>query len=275
MSKAARIVPLLLLALLGCRGTPTAPVAAPAPWAAIGHSYESRPIRATTRGRGPLRVYLIGSIHGDEPEGLAAVETLAAQLGSPSSPATARIVLDANPDGTAARTRTNARGRDLNRNWPAANFRSHTRHGESALSEPEAAAVHADLLAFRPDLVIVFHSSRSGPFVNFDGPALPHAKAFASAAAATDPRWRVVPHMGYATPGSLGSYIGVDRNIPILTIEFRRGQSAQSVLAAATTGIKATLRPGSPAAAAAAAGTSATATPTPSGRTGTPAATAR
>jgi hypothetical protein len=30
--------------------------------------------------------------------------------------------------------------------------------------------------------------------------------------------------MGYDTSGSLGSYLGIDRNIPILTIEFQRGQ---------------------------------------------------
>lgn len=210
-------------------------------WSVIGRSVEDRPIEAVTLGRGPLKVYIIGSIHGDEPEGLATVEPVlaAAQRGPLAGLATVRVVRDANPDGTEARTRGNARRRDLNRNWPAGNFATSPRHGESPLSEPETRAVHTDLTRFSPDLVVVFHSARSGPFVNYDGPAASLAAAFASAAAQSDERWRVVRDMGYATPGSLGTYLGVERRVPILTIEFRRGQDAASAMLAGRAGFEA------------------------------------
>ena len=78
----------------------------------------------------------------------------------------------------------------------------HTHLNRYEDSEPETLAVYADLLTFRPDLVIVLHSTRRhGPFINYDGPAEVHAERFADAAARFDPAWHTRPDMGYATPG--------------------------------------------------------------------------
>ncbi|MCG3124760.1 MAG: hypothetical protein GIKADHBN_03245 [Phycisphaerales bacterium] len=210
-------------------------------WSVIGSSREGRAIEATTFGSGPLRVYIVGNIHGDEIEGLGTMDVLPWILGHGpvGALATTRIVRDVNPDGTAARTRGNAAGRDLNRNWPATNFMPRASTGPAPLSEPETETLHEDLVAVDPHLVIVFHSSPRGPFVNYDGPAVGIAAAFVDAAIASESRWTLVPDMGYPTPGSLGSYVGVDRQVPILTIEFRRGQSPELVLAAAVEGVTA------------------------------------
>lgn len=208
-------------------------------WGQIGQSIEGRPIMATTvEGVGP-RVLVIGSIHGNELEGLRAVDGLVAALRADGVSAMVRLVRDMNPDGSEARTRGNSRGVDLNRNWPARNFASGADRGRSALSEPECKALFDEIARFRPGLVVVLHSSASGPFVNYDGPAADTAAAFASAARRVDPRWRVVREMGYPTPGSLGSLIGDDRGIPILTIEFRRGQGQDSVGPALVAGVRA------------------------------------
>jgi len=218
---------------------PPIPTARVAPsWTSLARTTQGRPILATESGTGPLRIYLIGGIHGDETEGRTALESLKDQLAS-SSLATLRIIRDMNPDGTIAHRRTNARGRDLNRNWPAANFTPSTNRGPSPLSERESAAIHKDLLAFNPDIVIVLHSIASGPFVNYDGPAATLADTFVKAAKSTDPHWKVQPEMGYRTPGSLGSYLGIDRNLPILTIEFKRGQDEASATAALEKGLAA------------------------------------
>ncbi|MFM9997104.1 MAG: M14 family zinc carboxypeptidase [Phycisphaerales bacterium] len=205
-------------------------------WSVIGRSVRGRPIEAVTRGHGRSRIYVIGGIHGDEPEGLAVAAALAAP-GRTLASATVRIVRDMNPDGTAAGTRANSRGVDLNRNWPAYNFVAGGGRGNRALSEPETRAVHADLLRFRPDAVVVLHSARAGPFVNFDGPALSLAEQFVEAAGRNDPRWRVVARMGYDTPGSIGTLIGVDRRLPILTVEFRRGDRSARGREAASAGL--------------------------------------
>lgn len=197
-----------------------------APVSSEHKSRDGRTIEAATYGNGARRVYVIASIHGDESEGRSATDELRHSLSSLSTNATVRLVTDMNPDGSAKKTRTNASGVDLNRNWPASNFKAAKSHGKSPLSEPETAAIHADVTAFDPHVIIVLHSARGGPFVNFDGPesAAELAEQFAAAARESgDDRWRTVADMGYPTPGSMGSYFGKDRQFPILTIEFKRG----------------------------------------------------
>ncbi len=212
-------------------------------WHQIGQSFEGRSIEATSYGEGGPRVYVVGGIHGDEGTGLEALPGLRQRLEDPSwtSGCLVRLLRDANPDGSAERTRANARGVDLNRNFPAANFRERQGHGPHALSEPESACLLADLRAFEPDLVVVFHAARQGPFVNFDGPARWAAERFVAAARQVDPRWHVEPDMGYETPGSLGSLLGIDEGLQVLTIEFPRGASGASAAPALEAGLGALL----------------------------------
>ena len=129
-------------------------------WEAIGSSREGRPVRAVTSGRGGPRVALIAGIHGDEQEGLRHLDEIVELVRG--VPRTVRLIADANPDGTAANTRTTASGVDPNRNWPAGNFRAGRRHGPRPLSEPAVAAVHRDLVDFDPALVIVLHRRAAG-----------------------------------------------------------------------------------------------------------------
>jgi predicted deacylase len=246
----ARVLSLLalMLALLQLGGCTSAPhgLEVSSGWSPIARSVESRTIEAVTIeptgvGASPRRVLVIGAIHGNEPEGLPAVQPLIAALvaarADGSLAASVRVIRDLNPDGTAAASRTNARGIDLNRNFPASNFSPATDRGTVPLSEPESRTLARELDTFRPDLVIVFHSIRSGPFVNFDGPASDLAEAFVAAAQQSDPRWRVQPSMGYPTPGSLGTFVGIDRGLPILTVEFRRGHDADTARRAGVDGV--------------------------------------
>jgi protein MpaA len=212
----------------------------PAPaWKPIGYSVQGRPLLVAQSGSGPLRVYLVGGMHGDEIEGRSALEPIRSQ---PDAAVTLRIIRDLNPDGSAAYRRANARGYDLNRNWPASNFKPGATGGPAPLSEPETRALAADLRAFKPDVVVVLHSIATGPMVNYDGPAGALASAFADAARSVSPAWYVEPDMGYETSGSIGTYLGIDQKIPILTIEFRRGQGEAAAAAALRKGLAATVR---------------------------------
>lgn len=210
----------------------------------IGLSRQGQSITAVTLGSGQTRVYLIGSIHGDEPEGRFALEPILNALIASTRGTTVRFVQDMNPDGSLAGTRTNSNGVDLNRNWPAANFSPAKSRGPAPLSEPETLAVHSDIQAFDPHLILVLHSARSGPFMNFDGPptARDLCEQFVSAAKASgDARWRIVPDMGYPTPGSMGSYFGNDCGVPILTVELRRGDQPHSIPEPLIAGLNAVL----------------------------------
>jgi predicted deacylase len=218
----------------------TPPPVAPAPrWKAIGFSVERRPLLVFESGSGPVRIYLIGGVHGDETEGRSSIDLVKQEA---NAAATIRILHDLNPDGTAARRRSNARGYDLNRNWPATNFNPGYDGGPAPLSEPETRALEQDLRAFKPDIVVALHSISIGPLVNYDGPAQYLAAAFAGAARSVRPDWYVRADMGYDTSGSLGSYLGVDRGTPILTIEFKRGEDEAAASAALRQGLMAVIR---------------------------------
>ncbi len=134
-------------------------VAAPASASTVllGRSWQGRPIEAIEVGnRSGTRVLVVGCIHGNETAGIAIARAL--ERLSPSD-LDLWIVPDLNPDGVAARTRQNAHGVDLNRNFPwrwrpmGGVYES----GSRPLSEREARIAHALILRLRPHLTIWFH----------------------------------------------------------------------------------------------------------------------
>ena len=84
----------------------------------IGKSVQGRPIEAIETGdpASRVKVVVVGCIHGDEPAGIAITKILA-ERGAPPG-VDLWLIPDMNPDGVAAHTRENARGVDLNRNFP-------------------------------------------------------------------------------------------------------------------------------------------------------------
>lgn len=230
----------LVASLVACAGSPQADLApkgleAPANdqvlasspvWEIAGTSVQGREIRSLTLGQGRRKVLYIGGIHGDEPEGANATaalpgEFLAAGL---SEAVTLTVVEDANPDGRAMGTRVNANHVDLNRNFPARNFDGTVREsGQTPLNQPESRAVHNVIEKVRPDLVIAMHSWDGRQFVNFDGPARAIAERFSATSGLP-----VAESTSFsATPGSLGSYLGRDRGLPLITIELLKGSDPE------------------------------------------------
>ena len=110
----------------------------------LGRSYDGRPIQAVhVRGDG-ARVLVIGCIHGDECEGTEVTRLLARSHPT----ADLWLVHQLNPDGYAARTRGNAHGADLNRDFLSA-------------SQRETRIARKLILRLRPDVTIWFHQPQS------------------------------------------------------------------------------------------------------------------
>lgn len=129
----------------------------------IGHSVRGRPITAWHRGeRGKPRVLLIATMHGDE----GAPRTILTSLrdGRRIRGINLWLVPVYNPDGLARGTRKNARGVDLNRNFPYhwADLDGAYESGTRAGSEPETRAMMRFLRKIRPSRIISFHQPLNG-----------------------------------------------------------------------------------------------------------------
>ena len=180
------------------------------------------------------RVLVIGGMHGDELSSAAMafrwiqLAQAAAQNGGATSPAELaqavhwRFIPALNPDGLFAQPakRVNARGVDLNRNFPTPNWARDSRiywekrtgkdprrwPGTNPLSEPEARFLHEQMGSFKPSLIVSIHAPYG--VLDFDGPSVPPSKL-----------GRLYLDQVGIFPGSLGNYGGVHKGIPVVTIE--------------------------------------------------------
>ena len=195
--------------------------------ATLGRSLEGSPIRAMRVGEAarPATLLVVAGVHGDEPATVAAAIDLGRriQAGALAAPRPFWLMAACNPDGLRRGIKNNARDVDLNRNFPAANFTAQHHPGycpgAAPLSEPETRALVELIDREAIERVVAVHA----PFacVNFDGPAADWAGEVAAACG-----WPVKADIGYPTPGSLGSWLGRDRGMPVLTLELPPGPLA-------------------------------------------------
>ena len=137
-----------------------APAAAGA--ATFGESVQGRALEVTHRGdpAAPVRLLVVGSVHGNETAGHAVIARL--RRLAPPSGVQLWLVRTANPDGVSRGTRQNARGVDLNRNFPfrwaggGAAFDTYF-PGRAPASEPETRALQRLIAEIEPDLTLYFH----------------------------------------------------------------------------------------------------------------------
>ena len=128
----------------------------------LGRSVRRRPIDALAVGDpdAARKVLVVGAIHGNETAGMGVVRA----LGRGAAPAGTELWLlpTLNPDGVAAHRRQNARGVDLNRNFPW-HWRPLGRKGDMTwsgprrMSEPETRIARALVRRIRPRVTIWFH----------------------------------------------------------------------------------------------------------------------
>lgn len=195
------------------------------PWApeTYGRSHLGLPLEVW-RPRGKCKLLIFAAIHGEEPETTYALSRALRQLSSP--PEHSAVVLAANPDGITRGTRGNARGVDLNRNFPSRDWQPNpVTHrstleeasdvllspGEHAGSEPETQALIALIAELEPEQVIALHA----PLACIDD-ANESALGRQLAERTGMP---LVRDVGYPTPGSFGSW-GGEHGVRVITYEF-------------------------------------------------------
>ncbi|MGH8296645.1 MAG: DUF2817 domain-containing protein [Steroidobacteraceae bacterium] len=186
----------------------------------LGYSVRHRAIAATAFGSGRDVTLILGGMHGDEPAGAYVVERLTTWLERhPPLAPEVKVVLvpQVNPDGLAQHTRVNANGVDINRNFPTKDWHRHAagpryNPGPRPASEPGTRIIIRLISQLHPCRIITLHA----PYhqLNIDGPALRLARAMQRL-----DQYPITTSIGYPTPGSLGTYAGQERHIPVVTLE--------------------------------------------------------
>jgi protein MpaA len=140
----------------------------------LGASTGGQPIRAFVLGSGRPRILVVGCVHGNECAGSVVANRLL--HAAPPERGSIWIVQDVNPDGHAAKRRTNDRGVDLNRNFPRT-WRPLTTSGHAPGSEVETLLAMRLIRRLRPDVTIWFHQPQA--LVRASGPSIDVARRFA------------------------------------------------------------------------------------------------
>jgi len=169
------------------------------------------------------KIAIVGSMHGDEPQGEYIVEQLRFYLHAHPNLLVDRQILlipCGNPDGLAQNSRTNANGTDLNRNFPTQNwgsgdaiYGSRYYQGISPASEEETRLLIKHITAFNPRVMINIHAPLR--LINYDGAGSAPIASFL----ARFNHYQTTQDIGYPTPGSFGTYFGKERGIPTITLE--------------------------------------------------------
>lgn len=172
---------------------------------------------------GDAELLILAAIHGDEPETTVAVSEALRCL--PAGDLKAAVILCGNPDGAVRGTRGNARGVDLNRNFPTSNwspdpvfYKSRANDardiallpGPEPASEPETRALIALIDRLQPRAVVTLHSA----LACVDDSGASHL----GRQLADRCELPFLTEIGYPTPGSMGTWAG-ERELTLVTLE--------------------------------------------------------
>lgn len=205
----------------------------------FGHTMTGLPImgyrfgRAAQAGHSSEKsdpsVLVLGGVHGDEIEGVwAANGLLAAFAKKYDLKLRLTLVPMFNLDGVLAKERRNASMVDLNRNLPSKDWTNEVAKeryypGRAANSESENQALVEFLRAEKPAFILSLHSYE--PMLNYNGDCKIEADVISSFTG-----YVVTESIGYPTPGSLGTYAGLENGMPTLTYEVERGLDQAGVM---------------------------------------------
>ena len=188
-----------------------------------GASLEGIPLTVYVSDEGTADVVVLAAIHGDEAETTVAVSEALRCI--PRGDLRAAVILCGNPDGLLRGTRGNARGVDLNRNFPTSNwspdpvcYKSRANDardialspGAAPASEPETVALLALLERLKPRAVVSLHSA----LACIDDSGASHlGRQLADRCSLP-----FLTEIGYPTPGSMGTWAG-ERGLNLVTLE--------------------------------------------------------
>ncbi|KHD87061.1 MAG: carboxypeptidase [Bdellovibrio sp. ArHS] len=193
------------------------------------YTSKGMPVLSYEFHNGGPEVLILGGVHGDEVEGvIAAQELMKHFMRSNPYKLNITIVPQFNFEGVIFKTRGNGNGVDLNRNLPTKDWSPEVKTpryhpGPFAGSENENKGLMDYCATKKPVFILSLHSWH--PVLNVNGDCRKVAEVLAKHTG-----YKIDDDIGYPTPGCLGTYTGLERNLPTLTYEIERGLSAEKII---------------------------------------------
>lgn len=188
-----------------------------------GTSVDGLPLTVHLPDSGRAEILILAAIHGDEAETTVVVSEALRCL--PRGDLQTAVILCGNPDGLVRGTRGNARGVDLNRNFPTSNwspdpvfYKSRANDardialspGIEPVSEAETKALLALIEQLEPRSIVTLHSA----LACIDDAGGSHLGRQLAGRCELP----FITEIGYPTPGSMGTW-ALERRLNLVTYE--------------------------------------------------------
>lgn len=199
----------------------------------IGTSVEGRGLTVYKFGSGPSKIIYVGGTHGNEKSSYYTLDSWVDYLernGNIPAKRTIIVIPDINPDGFARGSRTNARNVDLNRNFPADNWKKNVTMpdlsvnkgggGSKPLSEPESRALANYVISQSPRAVLTYHAAAGVVIPNGSGDSSGLSKTYAANSNLSfAPNNQTNQLFPYDTTGAFEDWLHDKHGIPTLLVE--------------------------------------------------------